>query len=338
MRRRDLLLASAALAAAPLAARAQKRLPVLGILLPEPRPAPEAWAERVAKSPLRARLRELGWVDGKTFHIETLFGGPNLEGLSEAATALVAKKVDVLWTQGYLATIAAARATKSIPIVFWLAGYVIEAGLVDSFARPGRNVTGLAWFADYRAFLKPAELLRDIAPKARRMAVLQAQQALPTVAGGTVDLTAVRGEVAAALQKAGFEIERFWMANEADLEPSLAAIEKWSPDCLRVGEVPLTRRFTKQIVEFARRQRLADAHDTRLWVETGGLVSYGTNVLPTLPRSAEMLDRILRGAKPAEMPVELPTTYDIAVNLKTARSLGLTVPQSVLLRADRVIE
>jgi putative ABC transport system substrate-binding protein len=340
MKRRDLLFASAALAAAPLAARAQKRLPVVGLLVPEPKPSPEAIAERSAKSPLLARLRELGWVEGKTFNLERVYGGPTVEGLSEAATYLVAKKVDVIWTRNSPGAIAAARATKSIPVVFVYASFVVESGLVDSLARPGRNVTGQAWFADERVFLKPAELLREIAPKARRLATLNvpASLNLQTVAGGTVDVTPFANQLIAGLRSLGFEREAFLLENESGFESLLAAMEKWRPDCLRVASNTRTYRFQKRIVEFARSHRLPDAYEGREWVEWGGLVSYGAVTPLMVLRSAEMIDRILRGAKPAEMPVELPTKYEVAVNLKTASALGLTVPQSVLLRADRVIE
>jgi putative ABC transport system substrate-binding protein len=340
MKRRDLLFASAALAAVPRVARAQKRLPVVGILLPQLKPPPEVIAERDAKSPFFSRLRELGWVEGKTFNLERVYGGPTVEGLSEAAAYLVAKKVDVIWTMNSPGAIAAARATKSIPVVFVFASFVVESGLVASFARPGRNVTGQAWFADERVFLKPAELLREIAPKARRLAILTVPASLnmQTVAQGPVDMTSFGNQLYAGLRSLGFERESFLLENESDFESLLAAIEKWRPDCLRVGSTTRTYRFQKRIVEFARSHMLPDAYEGRDWVELGGLASYGAVTPLMVQRSADMIDRILRGAKPAEMPVELPTKYEVAVNLKTASALGLTVPQSVLLRADRVIE
>jgi putative ABC transport system substrate-binding protein len=324
MRRRDLLIASAALAAVPRVARAQKPLPVVGILLPQLKPPPDVMAERIAQSPLLARLRELGWIEGKTLKLEWVYGGPTVEGLSEAAMYLVAKKVDVIWTVNSPGAIAAARATKSIPVVFVYASYVVESGLVDSFARPGRNVTGQAWFADVRVFLKPAELLREIAPKARRLAILNvpASLNLQTVAGGTVDMTPFANQFIADLRSLGFERESFLLENESGFESLLAAIEKWRPECLRVASNTRTYRFQKRIVEFARRHKLPDAYEGRDWAELGGLASYGALVPPMILRSAEMVDRILRGAKPAEMPVELPTKYEVAVNLKTASALA----------------
>ena len=340
MRRRDLLVASAALAAAPFVARAQARRPTVGFLFPWAKPSLEVLAQGIAKSLVLARLRELGWVDGKTFNVERTFGGPTIEGLSEAAALLVTKKVDVIWTQNSPGATAAARATNSIPIVFVYASFAVELGLVDSFARPGRNVTGQAWFADERVLLKPTELLREIVPKARRLAGLAAPQGLnlQTVAGRPLDVTSFQSLLDAGVRRLGFERETFYVENESNIERPLAAIEKWGPDSLRVSSTTRTNRFQKQIVEFARRHRLPDAYEGREWVERGGLASYGADGLPMLLRSADMLDRILRGAKPAEMPVEFPTQYDVAINLNTARSLGIAVPQGVLTRADRVIE
>jgi putative ABC transport system substrate-binding protein len=340
MKRRELLVASMALAAAPFVSRAQARMPVVGFLLPQHKPSPEVLAELIAKGAVLARLRELGWVEGKTFSAERAFGGPTIEGLSEAAASLVAKKVDVIWAQNSPGAIAAARATKSIPIVFAFASFVVESGLVDSFAQPGRNVTGQAWFADPLALLKPTELLREIVPKARRLAVLTVPPDLnmPTVAGGPVDMASFVSRTIAEVRRLGFERESFPIANESGFEQLLAAIEKWGPDCLRVSSTTRTQRFQKQILEFARRHRLPDAYEGRNWIERGGLASHGVDVLPLLRRSADMLDRILRGAKPADLPVEFPTQYEVAINLKTARALGITVPQSLLTRADRVIE
>jgi putative tryptophan/tyrosine transport system substrate-binding protein len=130
----------------------------------------------------------------------------------------------------------------------------------------------------------------------------------------------------------------FYFEKEPDFERLLAAIEKWGPDCLRVISTTRTNRFQKQIIEFAQRHKLPDAYEGREWTESGGLVSYGAAPLSIILRSADMVDRILRGARPADIPVELPSRYEAAINMKTARALGLKVPPSVLLRADRVIE
>ena len=338
LRRRQILIATAALLAAPRIARAQppKRLPVLGLLVPGPKPSPEA----IAKSQFRNRLRELDWIDGKTISIEGAYSEDNADRLPELAAMLVAKKVDVIWTARPPGAVAAARATTTIPIVFFGVGFPVELGLVDSLARPGRNVTGVAWFADQSIYVKRFQLLRELVPGARRIAMLTAGSTHnPTVAGGMLDLKSLlRDKVDADLAKLGFESRRFELSKVADLEPALAAIAKWAPDCLYVPPDALTDFNRKRIVDFARRQRLIDIYETLDWTQAGGLFSYGLVPLPTLLRTAEMVDRILRGAKPADMPVELPSHYEMVVNLGTAKALGLKVPQSILLRADKVIE
>jgi putative ABC transport system substrate-binding protein len=310
-------------------------MPVLGILSPGRQPTPEV----LAKNPFVDRLRELGWIDGKTISIERVFAGDNPERLPELAATLVAKKVDVIWTNRPQASVAAARATSTIPIVFWLAGFAVELGLVDSLARPGRNATGVAYVADEGVFLKRLQLLRELAPHARRYATFYIATNMPTVAGGMVDIeTLVGDKVTAALSGLGFERRKFDVPTDADLEPALAAIAKWAPDAMVVPDTRLTFSAMKRIVAFARRHRLIDVYDSLPWAQAGGLFSYGIVWLPTLLRTADMVDRILRGAKPADMPVELPDHYELSVNLTSAKGLGLTVPQSILRRADRLIE
>jgi len=336
VRRRQFLTAAAALLAAPHVARAQaqKRLPVLGMLFPGRKPPPDT-----PISPFEKRLAELGWIEGKTLLIERAYSDGSIDRLPELAASLVAKKVDVIWTNRTPGPVAAARATKSIPIVFWLAGYPVELGLVDSFARPGRNVTGVAWIVDPSLSAKRYQLLRELAPGARRVARLVAPPTnLPTVAGGVFDFSALRDKIDAALPNLGLEVRRFELTSVADLEPVLAAIATWAPDALVVQDFALTMLARKQIIDFARSHRLIDIYEGLGWTQAGGLFSYGVVILPTLLRSVDMVDRILRGAKPADIPVELPSHYELVVNLATAKSLGLKVPQSILLRADKVIE
>lgn len=336
-RRRQFLIAAGALVAAPriVLAQVQKQLPVLGILLAGPKPSPEA----IAKSPFVNRLRELGWIEGKTLLIERVYSEDNSDRLPELAASLVAKKVDVIWANRTPGPVAAARATKSIPIVFWLAGYPVELGLVDSFARPGRNVTGVAWIVDPSIVMKRFQLLRELAPGARRVAILASPSTnSPTVAGGVFDFSTRRDQVDAVHRSLGFEGRRFELTAVAELETVLAAIAKWAPDAIYVQDFALTFLVAKRIVEFARSHRLIDIYESFFWTQAGGLLSYGVVTLPTVLRTADMVDRILRGAKPADIPVELPSHYELAVNFRTAKALGLTVPQSILLRADKVIE
>lgn len=335
--RRRFLTASGAMLGASLIpwAQAQKRLPVLGLLVSGQKPSPEA----IAKSPFLNRLRELGWIEGKTLLIERAFSEGDSDRLPELAASLVTKKVDVIWTNRSPGPVAAARATKSIPIVFWLAGYPVELGLVDSFARPGRNVTGVAWIVGPDVPLKRFQLMREIAPGARRVAALISPPTnMPTVAGSVVDFSTIWAQADAVFRNLGLETRRFELTAVANLEFVLAAIAKWAPDALYVQDFALTELVRKRIVEFARRHRLVDIYEGVGWTQAGGLLSYGVVILPTLLRTADMLDRILRGAKPADIPVELPTHYELAVNLGTAKELGLTVPPSILVRADKVIE
>jgi putative ABC transport system substrate-binding protein len=250
---------------------------------------------------------------------------------------LVAKKVDVIWTSSPLGTVAAARATNTIPIVFWRSGFPVELGLVDSLARPGRNVTGLT-FADPDTILKRYQLLREIAPSVRRLAILWPSNTLRGVSGDMINLDPLWARLDAFLRDLRFEVRKFEVLKDADVEPALAAIAQWRADSLSVPATPETISERKRIIDFARRNRLPTIYQTRDWVEAGGLFSYGIVEEPTLVRTAELVDRILRGAKPADLPVELPNLYELTVNLATAKALGIKVPQSILLRADKVIE
>lgn len=313
-------------------ARGQKaaRLPKLGILNPHPQPSPQD----LAKSPLRVRLRQLGWVDGETFVIEPAFGGGKEDRLPELAAELVRKRVDVIWALGPEAAIAAARATRTIPIVFWGVAFPVEQGLIDSLARPGRNATGVAWYSTPEVDGKRLELLREIAPAARRLAVLTVPSAIQTVAGGTAQITA---STSPAALKLGYEIRAFPVWKPEDFDGAFSAMLAWGVEALTVSGTTLTVRERFRIAEFAKKHRLPSTYTLRNFVEAGGLVSYAIDFIPTAALTADYVDRILRGAKPGELPVALPTGYELAVNLKTAKELGLTVPESVLLRADRII-
>lgn len=275
VRRRQFLTAAAALLATPriALAQAQNRLPVLGILGAGSLPSPEIRAN----NPFTNRLRDLGWIEGKTISIERAYAEDKLDRLPELAATLVAKKIDVIWTMRPPGAVAAARATSTIPIVFWGVGFPVELGLVNSLARPGRNVTGVTPFADERIFLKRFQLLRELAPGARRIALLAVPTNSRTVAGGMLDMqTLVRDKIDAALRNLRFERRRFELATIADVEPVLAAIAKWAPDALSVPDVALTSMARKQIVDFACGHRLLDIYDTPEWTQAGGLLSYGT--------------------------------------------------------------
>lgn len=333
-RRRQFLIATGALLAAPLAqAQTSGRLPVLGILSGNRSATPE----QIASSPITAKLKELGWIEGKTFLVERAFGEGSEDPLPELAATLVRKRVDVIWTFGPEAAVAAARATKTIPIVFFGVTWPVEYGLVDSIARPGRNVTGVAFNAAPEVLLhKPLELLREIVPRLRRVAVITPKGRI-SVTGGPVPPNVRTLEPAA--RRFGFELLDYPVAREADFEPMFAAILASKAEAVFELPTPLTNRVRRRIVDFTNQNRLPGISNASDFVTLGGLLAYSSipGLEPVL-RSFEYVDRILRGAKAADLPVELPSRIELSINLRTAKALGLTIPQSVLIRADRVIE
>jgi putative ABC transport system substrate-binding protein len=306
---------------------------VLGILSPLRGARTNPWREL-----LKRRLAELGWIDGKTLRIVYAFSGDDPGRLPELAAELAAKKVDVIYTGSPWGAVAAARATSTIPIVFWRVGFPVQYGLVDSLRKPGRNVTGLAWFADESIYVKRYQLLKELAPNVVRVAsIVVSAGTTYDVSGHPVDRRWLIDKINAATQAMALERQFFPVRKLADFAPAFAGIERWHADSLFALDVPLTILARQQIVDFARRGRLVDFYEAREWVEAGGLMSYGIVLKPTLLRTAEMVDRILRGEKPANIPVELSSEYELVVNLRTAKAQGFEVPQSILLRADQVI-
>ena len=283
------------------------------------------------------RLRELGWIEGETLRIDHVYSGDRLDRLPELARMLVAKEVDAIWTGSPQGAVAAARATASIPIVFWRVGFPVELGLVDSLATPGRNVTGLAWVADESIYVKRYQLLREIAPSAARVGTILSPGTMYDMSGRAVDLHLLFDKVAAARHRLAMQGQRFTVRRLADFDLAFAAIQRWGADSLMVTDVPVTILARERIIDFARRHSLVDIYESREWTEAGGLASYGIVFTPTVLRTAEMVDRILRGARPADIPVELPSEYELIVNRASAMAQGFEVPQSILLRADRVI-
>jgi putative ABC transport system substrate-binding protein len=319
--------------ALPSFAIAQKpdRLPVVGLLSPQPTPTPEQWAN----TPFAKRLRELGWIEGKNVVVVQARGEGRPDRMPALAAELVRKRADVILALAPEAAVAAARATKAIPIVFWGVGSPVELGLVTSFARPAGNITGVAWNAAGEVQVaKTLEFLKQIAPSARRLASIWDPTVSHTVSG--TEYAYPGFEVAA--KSLGYELRSHEVKRDEDLDSAFAAILEWRAEALVIPAMPFTGRNRQRIVEFANRNRLPSAFDLRFFVEAGGLVSYGPDMPETQRRAVDYVDRILRGARPGDLPVELPSRFELAVNLRTARALGLTVPQAVLLRADRVIE
>ena len=199
-------------------------------------------------------------------------------------------------------------------------------------------MTGLAWVSDGSVYVKRYQLLRELAPHAARVATLTAATTFRDISDNVVDMKWLGKRMADAIRDLQFEAKTFHVRKRADFESAFAAMEHWSPDSMVVHDVPLIIGARKQIVEFARRQRLVDVYMTQEWAKAGGLMSYGIVLEPTLVRTAEMVDQVLRGTKPAEMPVELPSEYEIVVNLATAKAQDFVMPPSFALRVDRVIE
>ena len=254
------------------------------------------------------------------------------------AEELVRKHVDVIWTFPDLPAIAAARATKTIPIVFVNVAWPIEQGLIESFARPGRNATGVATYTGPRGLdRKRLEFLKAVAPAATRLSWILGSPTETTVDGAGFDLRPVLSEAARSL---GYEVRYHFVQKSEDVDPVIADILAWRAQALAVAGTPVIFAARERIAAFALSNRLPTASASFTLVEAGGLLSYNAagSFLTAIPRSAEHVDRIFRGARPADLPVSRPDKYELVINLKTAKALGLAIPQSVLLRDPRLIE
>ena len=325
MKRREFItLLGGAAAALPLAAQAQQpAMPVIGYLGAN---TPSAENQRIAA--FVQRLRELGWIEGRTIAIEVRWAEGRNERFAEIVAEFVRLKVDVIVTAGTAAVVAAKQATSVIPIVFAVAGDPVGTGLVASLARPGGNVTGLSnQSADLPG--KRLELLREVVPGLRRLAIL-------ANVGSPNALLEMR-EVQATTSTLGLEVATLEIRRAEDIAPAFEAL-KDRADALYLGPDPLMNANRTRINILAVGARLPTMQGAREYVEAGGLMSYGPNFPDQFRRVADFVDKILRGTKPADIPVVQPTKFDLAINLTTAKALGLTVPESFLLRADKVIE
>ena len=322
-RRKFLATLGGASAAWPLAARAQQqgKLPTIGFLGAEA----TAWSAYITA--FAERLRALGWIEGRTIAIEYRWSEGRPERVAEIAAEFVRLKVDVIVTNGpAVATLK--QATSVIPIVFAVALDPVGGGLVASLAQPGGNVTGQSTQQSDLAG-KRVELLRDVVPRLRRLAIIL-----------NVDYPSAvleMGEVQAAARALGIEVATLEIRRAEDIAPAFAAL-KGQADALYVVVDALVVANLARINILAVGARLPTMFNTRAYVKAGGLMSYGPNLSDLFRRTADMVDKILRGAKPADIPVEQPTKFDLIINLTTAKALGLTVPESFLLRAYEVIE
>jgi putative ABC transport system substrate-binding protein len=279
---------------------------------------------------LRAGLRDLGYEEGKNIAIDFRWAEGQYDSLPELAAELVRLKVDVIVTHAVPPTLAAKRATATIPIpiVMTNVGDAVANGIVASLSRPGGNITGDTFFLTELA-AKRLEVLKDAVPRVRRIAVL----ANPDNPQSGPSLQAM--EVAAkSLQLA---LQRFDARGPADLESAFAAMATKRSDALTVLEDPKIIVNFKRLAELAAKQRLPSIGAIE-FAEAGGLIGYGVNFLALYRRAAVFVDKILKGARPADIPVERPTRFEFAINMKTAKALGIKIPQSILVRADKVIE
>jgi len=275
-------------------------------------------------------LRELGWVEGKSFVLEVRYGEGKVERLSELARELVALKMHVIVTPADLSIAAIKRETQTIPIVMALSSDPVGAGFVASLARPGGNITGLSNISPELSG-KRVELLREAVPGLSRLALLWN----PEVRGAVLDYK----EAASAARSLRVEVQSVEVSRAEDLDRAFSTITSWRAQALMLpGINPVGFANRAQIVSFAQRNRLPSMFPTKEYVDSGGLMSYGPSLVDLFRRAAGYVDKILKGAKPADLPVQQPTKFELVINLKTAKALGLTLPQSLLRRADEVIE
>ena len=330
MRRRDFIAGLTGLAAAwPLQARAQQpagRMARLGVLHTQAENNPESQA-RVAT--LREALQQLGWSEGRNLQMDYRWSAGNTADTRKYATELVALAPDVILTGGAAPLAQLLQATRSVPIVFTLVADPVGAGFVDSLARPGGNATGFTAL-EYGFGAKYLELLKEIAPDVSRAAVLR--DASISVGIGLF------GAIQSAAPSTRVEVSPIGVRDAAEIEQSIATFARAPNGGLIVTASPSVFVHRDAIVASAARHKLPAVYPGREFVTAGGLIGYGPDILDQYRHAAAYIDRILKGAKPADLPVQHPTKYQLVINLKTARTLGLEVPPMLLARADEVIE
>src|SRR6516162_1640677 len=326
MKRREFItLLGGALVAWPLAARAQQpgKLPTIGFM-----GANNATWERASTDAFVQRLRELGWIENRTVAIEYRWAEGRDELFAEIAAEFIRLKVDVILTYATPSSIAAKKATAVIPIVFAAAGDPVGTGLVASLARPGGNITGLS-IQQTDLASKRLEILRELLPGLRTLAILFDTDSPNAVLES--------GEVQTAAHTLGLDMVTSKVRGVEDIAPAFDAL-KGRAEALYVCSSPLLTTNRIRVNNLALGMRVPTIYGFRDYIEAGGLMSYGPNLPSLFRRAADYVDKILRGAKPGDLPVEQPTKFDFIINLTTAKILGLEVPPSLVARADEVIE
>jgi putative ABC transport system substrate-binding protein len=329
MKRREFIsLLGGAAVAWPLAVRAQQgeRMRRIGVLTNLAADDPEG---QVRNTAFAQALAQLGWTVGDNLRIEQRWAAGDADRLRTYAAELVALKPDVILATGNAGAAPLLHATRTVPIVFVIVPDPVGAGFVDSLARPGGNATGFTSF-EYGLSAKWLELLKEIAPSLTRAGVLRD----PALAAGPAQFAAIQS-MAPSL---GVEVSPVNVREPAEIERAIAAFARSANSGLIVTGSALVAVHRHRIIAVAARHKLPAVYPERSYIHDGGLISYGPNFLDQYRRAAGYVDRILNGEKPADLPVQAPTKYELVINLKTAKGLGLTVPDTLLARADEVIE
>jgi putative ABC transport system substrate-binding protein len=330
LRRREFIrLLGGAAAAWPVAAQAQQgeRMRRIGVLTGGPRPDDQDAKANIAA--FLGALQRLGWTEGRNVRIDYRWGLGLAETIRQQAAELSALAPDVILSSGTASLAPLMQSTSTVPIVFVNVADPVGGGFVESLARPGGNATGFMQF-EYDLSGKWLELLKQIAPNVTRAAVLR-DPALPSGIGQFAVIQSVAPSV-------GVEVRPVSLRDPAETERAVAAFARSPNSGLIVTSSAQTARYRDLIIALADRHKLPAVYYRRNFVATGGLISYGYDLVDQFRRAANYVDRILKGEKPADLPVQAPTKYELVLNLKTAKALGLTVPDTLLARADEVIE
>jgi putative ABC transport system substrate-binding protein len=324
-RRKFITLLGGAAAGWPLAARTQQpaKLPTIGFLGANTSSVQSQWTAAFVQ-----RLRELGWIEGRTVAIEYRWAEGRSERAAEIAAEFVRLKVDVIVTSGTATVVAVKQATSVIPIVFASVGDPVGTGLIASLARPGGNITGLSNQTNDLGS-KRLELLREVVPDLRRLAIM--------ANAGNPAAVLEMADVQTAARTLGLEVATFEIWRAEDIASAFQALKDYA-DVLYVVFEPLVNTNRVRINTLALGARLPTVSGFREFVDAGGLMSYGANLPDLFRHAGEYVDKILRGAKLGDLPVEQPTRYELVINLKTAKALGLEVPPILLTRADEMVE
>ena len=325
-RRRDLVLLLGAAAFAPRALRAQtparvRRIGLLSLYSPS---VTALWHQA-----FRLGLRDLGWIEGKNISIEYRYAEGSWDPLPDLAADLVRFRVDVIVASSTPEAVAAKNATRTIPIVMVVPADAVGSGLIESLARPGGNVTGLTQMAPELAG-KRLELLTEMVPKLSRVAVLWNPQSQPS--------TLIFKELQVPARQLGVQLHSLEVRSPDDFDKAFEDATRARVGALIPLASPVITTNLKRISDFAVKNRLPSIYQFSYFADDGGLAAYGPDRADLYRRAASYVDKLLKGAKPGELPIEQPTKFELVVNLRTAKALGITVPQSVLVRADRVIE